>query len=68
MSTLRLSHAKAQYRAQFEEPRITDLDFDERLCRILDYEVAMRANARVQRRTREAGFSMRASPEDFELT
>jgi DNA replication protein DnaC len=44
-----------------------ELDFDSRLCRILDYEIAMRANARVTRRTRDAGFSMRASPEDFEL-
>ncbi|WP_298343366.1 IS21-like element helper ATPase IstB [Ferrimicrobium sp.] len=68
LSALHLSHAKAQYRAQFEDPSMTELDFDERLCRILDYEIAMRANARVQRRTREAGFSMRAAPEDFELS
>jgi hypothetical protein len=53
---------------QARGPAAAELDFDERLCRILDHEIAMRANARVARRTREAGFGMRASPEGFELT
>jgi DNA replication protein DnaC len=46
---------------------MTDLDFDERLLSILDHEITMRANARVTRRIREAGFGMRVAPEEFEL-
>lgn len=68
LGTLRLSHARAAYCAQLEDPAMAELDFDERLCRILDHEITMRANARVARRTRDAGFGMRASPEDFVLT
>jgi len=68
LGTLRLSHARAAYCAKLEDPAAAELDFDERLCRILDHEIAMRANARVARRTRKAGFGMRASPEGFELT
>jgi hypothetical protein len=47
---------------------MVEIGFDKRLLRILDHEIAMRANAKVARRTREAGFGMRAAPEEFELT